>query len=137
MKIVQLLPELNQGGVERGTIEFSRELVKCGHQSIVISAGGSLALQIENDGGKHITFDVCYKNPLTVPSRIYKLQTAISKLQPDILHARSRVPAWLTWFANKKLSMAELLLLSRQLSTLISAGLPMEVISICLCLVGE
>ncbi|MCK5515439.1 MAG: glycosyltransferase family 4 protein [Desulfobulbaceae bacterium] len=105
MKIVQLLPELNQGGVERGTIEFSRELVKCGHQSIVISAGGSLALQIENDGGKHITFDVCSKNPLTVPSRIYKLQTAISKLQPDILHARSRVPAWLTWFANKKLSI--------------------------------
>ena len=42
MKIVQLLPELNEGGVERGTMELSRELVKLGHESIVISAGGKL-----------------------------------------------------------------------------------------------
>ena len=53
MKIVQLLPELNEGGVERGTMELSRELVQLGHESIVISAGGKLVEQIEQDGGVH------------------------------------------------------------------------------------
>ena len=102
MRIVQLLPELNEGGVERGTMELSRELVKLGHESIVISAGGKLQEQIEQDGGKHITFDLCSKNPFTAPSRIIKLRNLLKDLQPDILHARSRVPAWLTYLANKK-----------------------------------
>ncbi len=102
MRIVQLLPELNEGGVERGTMELSRELVKLGHESIVISAGGKLQEQIEQDGGKHITFNLCSKNPFTAPSRIRKLRHLLKDLQPDILHARSRVPAWLTYLANKK-----------------------------------
>lgn len=101
MHIVQLLPELNQGGVERGTVELSRELVLLGHRSTVISAGGELAGQIEQDGGEHIDMDICSKNPLTVPFRAHRLKNIIAKIKPDILHARSRVPAWLTWFANK------------------------------------
>jgi len=103
MKIVQLLPELNEGGVERGTMELSRELVKLGYKSIVISAGGKLVKQIEADGGRHITFDVCSKNPFTAFFRMIKLRKLFKELEPDILHARSRVPAWLTYFANKKL----------------------------------
>lgn len=103
MTIVQLLPELNEGGVERGTLELSRELVKRGHKSIVISAGGKLQEQITKDGGEHITFDVCSKNPLSVFWRVIRLRKLLSKLHPDILHARSRVPAWLTYLANKKL----------------------------------
>jgi len=102
MRIIQLLPELNEGGVERGTMELSRELVKLGHESIVISAGGKLQEQIEQEGGKHITFDLCSKNPFTAPSRIIKLRKILKELQPDILHARSRVPAWFTYLANKK-----------------------------------
>jgi glycosyltransferase involved in cell wall biosynthesis len=107
MHIVQILPELNQGGVERGTVELSRELVKRGHRSTVISAGGKLAGQIEDDGGRHITLDVCSKNPLTAPVRILKLRRLFSDLCPPIsvLHARSRVPAWLCRFANKKLKI--------------------------------
>jgi len=103
MTIVQLLPELNEGGVERGTVELSRELVKRGHKSIVISAGGKLQGQIDKDGGKHITLDVCSKNPLSMFGRIQKLKKLLSTLDPDILHARSRIPAWLTYFANKRL----------------------------------
>lgn len=103
MHIVQLLPELNQGGVERGTVELSRELVKRGHRSTVISAGGKLAPQIEKDGGRHILLDVCSKNPLTAPRRVHDLRHLISDLRPSVLHARSRVPAWLAWFANKRL----------------------------------
>jgi glycosyltransferase involved in cell wall biosynthesis len=103
MRIVQLLPELNEGGVERGTMELSRELVKLGHESIVISAGGKLVEQIENDGGEHITLEVCSKNILTAPFRMYALRKVLKILKPDVVHARSRVPAWLTYLANKKL----------------------------------
>ena len=103
MRIVQLLPELNEGGVERGTMELSREFVKLGHESIVISNGGKLVDVIENDGGKHIKFDVASKNILTVPWRIYKLRELLRDLRPDIIHARSRVTAWLAYLANKTL----------------------------------
>ena len=105
MRIIQLLPELNEGGVERGTMELSRELVKRGYESIVISSGGKLQEQIEQEGGKHITFDVCSKNPLTALWRIVQLRRILTELNPDILHARSRVPAWLTYLANKKLGI--------------------------------
>lgn len=105
MKIVQLLPELNEGGVERGVVDLSRELVVKDYESIVISSGGKLVKQIEADGGKHIQVDVCSKNILTAWSRKNKLQKVLEELKPDILHVRSRVPAWLVYFANKKLSI--------------------------------
>ena len=103
MKIVQLLPELNEGGVERGTIELNRELTRRGIDSVVISAGGKLAPQIEADGGRHYCFDACSKNPVSVPLRVAKLRRLFKELQPDIIHARSRVPAWLAYLANKPL----------------------------------
>lgn len=105
MKIVQILPELNEGGVERGTVELSREFVKLGHESIVISCGGRLVSQIEADGGRHIKLDVCKKNPFTVPRRVYQLRKALQELKPDIIHVRSRVPAWLCFFAKRGLDI--------------------------------
>jgi len=105
MHICQLLPELNQGGVERGTVELNRALVRRGHRSTVISAGGQLVGEIERDGGTHLALDVCSKNPLTVPARVMRLRQVIRDLAPDILHARSRVPAWLCRFANRGLGI--------------------------------
>ena len=93
MRIVQLLPELNEGGVERGVVELSRELVKLGHESIVISNGGKQAEQIDLDGGRHVTLDIYSKNLLTAPSRMLQLRRCLRELNPDIIHARSRVPA--------------------------------------------
>lgn len=57
----QLIPELNEGGVEEGVVELSRELVKQGFESFVISYGGKLVHQLENDGASHVTLDVCSK----------------------------------------------------------------------------
>ncbi|MGB5792821.1 glycosyltransferase, partial [Poseidonibacter sp.] len=105
MKIVQLLPELNEGGVERGVVELNREYTNKGINSFVISAGGKLENQIDLDGGKHIKFDVCSKNILTLISRVIKLRKILKDLKPDIIHVRSRVPAWLVYFANKSLSI--------------------------------
>jgi len=105
MKIVQLLPELNEGGVERGTVELSRELVKLGFESIVISNGGKLVNQLEREGGTHIKYDVCSKNPFSAVFRVFGLRKILKELKPDILHVRSRVPAWLVYFANKSLKI--------------------------------
>jgi len=103
MRIVQLLPELNEGGVEIETVELSRELVKLGHESIVISSGGKLVNQIISDGGQHLQFDIASKNPFTVIRRVYRLRSLLGNLKPDIVHARSRVPGWLVYLANKTL----------------------------------
>ncbi len=105
MKIVQLLPELNEGGVERGVVELSRELVKKGFESIVISKGGKLVEHIEKEGGLHVTLDVCSKNIFTAPFRIFKLYQTLKTLGPNILHVRSRVPAWMVFLANKFLHL--------------------------------
>jgi len=103
MKILQILPELEEGGVERGTVELNRELAKRGYESVVVSEGGKLARQIEADGGTHITFPAASKNPISAPSRIRALRQLLQEVSPDVVHARSRVPAWLTWFANRPL----------------------------------
>lgn len=105
MRVVQLLPELNEGGVERGVVDFNREFVQRGIDSIVISRGGHLAAQVETDGGRHICLDISTKNPLTVPSRVYRLRRLLSTIAPDIVHARSRLPAWLACLANRKLRL--------------------------------
>lgn len=103
MRVVQLLPALNEGGVERGTVELSREFTARGVESIVISSGGKLVPQIEQDGGRHITLDVRSKNPLTLPFRALQLRRVLRELQPSIVHARSRIPAWLCVLANRSL----------------------------------
>ena len=105
MKIVQVIPELNEGGVERGVVELNREYVKLGIESYIISNGGKLVNQIVQDGGNHIIFDVCSKNIFTSFSRIRGLKKILKDLKPDIIHVRSRVPAWLVHFVNKSLKI--------------------------------
>lgn len=105
MRIVQVIPELNEGGVERGVVELNREFVKKGIESFVISAGGKLENQINFDGGNHIKFDVCSKNIFTAFRRVNALKKILKDLKPDIIHVRSRVPAWLVYFANKSLKI--------------------------------
>ena len=62
LKVVQVLPELNAGGVERGTVEFARELAHAGHESIVISNGGRQVTRLEAEGSQHITMPVHKKS---------------------------------------------------------------------------
>jgi len=103
MKIIQILPELNSGGVERGTVEFARELVKQGHESIVVSAGGRQVAQLEREGSRHIQMPV-HKKSLSSLWQVRPLRRLFETERPDIVHMRSRVPAWLTVLASKKMS---------------------------------
>ena len=105
LKILQLVPAMDQGGVERGVVEMNRVLVGAGHENIVLSAGGRLDAQIAADGGRVITLDVKSKNPFTAFSRARKLRRFLEAERPDVTVAHSRVPAWLFLFANRKLRL--------------------------------
>jgi glycosyltransferase involved in cell wall biosynthesis len=97
---VQLIPALEEGGVERGVVELNREFVRRGVRNTVVSAGGRLAPLIERDGGTHITLDIKSKNILTAVSRAMKLRRLLLELAPDVAHVRSRVPGWLARMAR-------------------------------------
>lgn len=100
MKIMQLLPELNSGGVERGTLEIARALVTAGHESLVVSNGGRMVTQLEAEGSQHLQLAI-HEKSLSSLWQIRPLRKLIQQHQPDIVHVRSRVPAWLTHFALK------------------------------------
>ena len=102
MKVVQILPDLDGGGVERGTLEVARALVQAGHQSQVISAGGQMVAELEADGSEHIQWDLGTKSLLTF-RHIWPLRNWLRKHQPDVIHVRSRLPAWVVYLAWKGL----------------------------------
>lgn len=102
MKIIQILPELNAGGVERGTLEIAAHLVANGHESIVISNGGRLVEELENEGSRHITMPV-HRKAVASLGQISKLRRLFIEEKPDIIHLRSRMPAWLAYLAWKSL----------------------------------
>jgi len=102
LTVVQLLPALHSGGAERSALEVARALVQAGHRSVVISAGGRLASQLEAEGSEHITLDIGRKS-LRSLGRIGALRRVLRELKPDIVHARSRLPAWLGWWAIRGL----------------------------------
>ena len=102
MNILQILPELNVGGVETGTVDLAKYLAAQGHKSVVISNGGDLVAQLVSDGSKHYILPVHKKNLFTMYCCIGKLVDIIQKEKIDIVHARSRVPAWIAFFACRQ-----------------------------------
>ena len=108
IKVIQLLPELNIGGVERGTRDFSNALIEKGHESIVISNGGLFEKDITDHGAKHINLPI-HKKSLFSLFLAKKLSHIYEQEKPDIVHVRSRMPAWINYFAFKKLSKKPIL----------------------------
>lgn len=98
MKVVQVLPSLRGGGVEKGTLEVAKYLVDQGHESLVVSAGGSMVSQLEAEGSRHIQWDLGKKSLLTF-RHIWAFRRFLQREKPEILHLRSRMPAWICWLA--------------------------------------
>jgi glycosyltransferase involved in cell wall biosynthesis len=98
MKVLQILPELNAGGVERGTLEIASHLVAMGHQSMVVSHGGRLVDLLESQGSTHISLPV-HRKSLATLGQVRRLRHLLASERPDILHIRSRVPGWVAWLA--------------------------------------
>ena len=101
--IVQVLPALESGGVERGTLEIGRAIVEAGWRSVVVSGGGRLVDQLKAEGSEHVTWDLGRKSFLTL-RHVRPFRRFRRELHPDILHARSRMPAWMTWLAWRGLT---------------------------------
>lgn len=106
MKILQVLPALNSGGVERGTVEFAAELVKRGHHSIVLSNGGPMVAALEQQGSEHIRLPI-HRKSLASFGQIRPVRALLRNLKPDIIHVRSRMPAWIVHLARKGLPYNE------------------------------
>jgi|26BtaG_2_1085354.scaffolds.fasta_scaffold03214_2 glycosyltransferase involved in cell wall biosynthesis len=102
MKVLQVLPALESGGVERGTLEIADALVREGHDSHVASAGGRLVADLEAAGSKHHTWHLGDKTP-TILFQIRPFRQWLESEQFDIVHVRSRLPAWITHWALKRL----------------------------------
>ncbi|WP_141455458.1 glycosyltransferase family 4 protein [Pseudoxanthomonas sp. z9] len=98
LTVVQLLPALESGGVERSTLEIVEALVQSGHRAIVVSAGGRLVPALEQSGAEHVTLDIGRKSLLTL-RHVRSLRDLFLRERPDLVHARSRLPAWLGWKA--------------------------------------
>lgn len=105
MKILQILPELNSGGIERCVADLAAYFVRQGDESIVISNGGAMVPVIEAGGVRHITMPVHRKHPASL-LQIGPLRRLIAAERPDILHLHSRLPAWIAWLAWRGLPEA-------------------------------
>jgi len=99
--VVQILPAMNAGGVERGTVEVANYLADLGHTSIIVSAGGRLLQELSNKV-EHIEINVGKKSLFTL-LLINQLVKLFINRQVDIVHARSRLPAWLSYKAIAKI----------------------------------
>lgn len=102
LTVMQLLPALEAGGVERSTLEITQALHRAGHRALVVSAGGRLVPDLEAAGGIHVPLDIGRKSPLTL-RHVFSLRRLIEQHRPDIVHARSRLPAWIGWWALRGL----------------------------------
>jgi glycosyltransferase involved in cell wall biosynthesis len=98
LTVLQLLPALESGGVERGTLEVAQALVEDGHRALVISAGGRLVAPLVASGAEHFAWPIGRKSLKTL-LLVGRLRTFLQEHKVDIVHARSRVPAWIAWLA--------------------------------------
>lgn len=92
--VLQVLPSLHTGGVERGTADIAAALTESGRRAIVVSSGGPMVHEIERVGGEHLTLPVDSKNPLVMRRNIAALAEIIESRNVGLVHARSRAPAW-------------------------------------------
>ncbi|MDD5347077.1 MAG: GT4 family glycosyltransferase PelF [Candidatus Omnitrophica bacterium] len=102
MNVLQIVPELHVGGVERGTVDLARCLVQAGHKAVVVSNGGDLVRELEAAGAVHYQLPVHKKSLVNIIRMAGELAAIIRKEEIDIVHARSRAPAWSAYFACRR-----------------------------------
>ncbi len=100
--VLQVLPSLVTGGAERGCVDISRAVVEAGGTAIVVSSGGPMEHELTRAGATHVTLPVDSKNPLVMRANISRLVELIKLHTVDIVHARSRAPAWSALYAARR-----------------------------------
>jgi glycosyltransferase involved in cell wall biosynthesis len=99
--ILQVLPRLESGGVERGTVEITDAIRKAGMKPLVASHGGALIPHVTHAGGEHIMMPLDRKNPFIIRKNAWQLYRIIKSRGVSLIHARSRAPAWAAYYAAK------------------------------------
>ena len=92
--VLQVLPALEVGGAERGTVDVTAGLAGAGWHAVVASSGGAMTVEVKRAGGIHVTLPLDRKNPWTIWRNVRVLQDVVREHRVDIVHARSRAPAW-------------------------------------------
>ena len=103
--ILQVIPALNLGGAERTTMEIAQAIMDAGGRAIVVSAGGAMADAIRATGAMLIIMPVASKNPFVIFANARRLRRIAEEHKVDIIHARSRAPAWSAYFAARQSQM--------------------------------
>jgi glycosyltransferase involved in cell wall biosynthesis len=104
--ILQIIPSLDTGGAELSTIEITGAIVKSGGRALVATTGGRMAQLVVEAGGELISFPAATKNPLQIWSNAGRLATLIKLEGVDLIHARSRAPAWSALIAARRTKIA-------------------------------
>lgn len=104
--VLQVLPALRSGGVERGTVEMVAAIARAGWRPLVASAGGRLVPAVEHAGGHHVTLPLDSKQPLRIWRNAGRLERLVRAHGVDVIHARSRAPAWSAWLAAQRTGVA-------------------------------
>lgn len=105
LTVLQVLPALQSGGVERGTLEVAQALIERGHRALVMSGGGRLVEPLVASGAEHFEWPIGRKSLKTL-WLVGKLRRFMVEQQVDIVHARSRVPAWIAYLAWRSMDPA-------------------------------
>jgi len=103
--VLQVLPALETGGVERSAVDVAKALVEAGWGCIIASRGGQLVREVERAGATHVTLPVHSKNPLVMRRNVAALADLARRCNADIIHARSRAPAWSARAAARRLGV--------------------------------
>lgn len=99
--ILQVAPELSAGGVERTVLEVTEAIVEAGGRALLASKGGRLEPEFERLGGELFRMDARSRNPVTIKINEVRLRQIVREEKVDLVHARSRAPAWSAWAAAK------------------------------------
>jgi glycosyltransferase involved in cell wall biosynthesis len=101
LTVLQVTPELNAGGVERTTLEIAQAISRAGGLALIASAGGRLEPDLKATGGELVKLPAQSKNPLTILANAWRIARIVKKRGVDIVHARSRAPAWSAWMGAR------------------------------------
>ncbi|HTV89861.1 MAG TPA: glycosyltransferase family 4 protein [Stellaceae bacterium] len=99
--VLQVIPALVSGGAEQGAVDVAAALATAGWTAYVASSGGPMEHQLRRAGAHHLTLPLATKNPLALRRNAVRLADIIRRRKIDIVHARSRAPAWSAWVAAR------------------------------------
>lgn len=104
--LLQIIPRLDTGGAEMATVEICQAMKQAGGRSFVFTEGGRMAPEVERAGGTIVKFPAGTKNPARIVANGYALAKFMRERGVDIIHARSRAPAWSALIAARLTGLA-------------------------------